>query len=87
MEQFFNTGAAEQYEGFLGKQVRIYYQDMRGTNRSLIGTITQCDGDNLWLENGAWRGVLNCANARICIISTTEGWSSNCTGNDNEDYE
>lgn len=88
-EEYFNTDncAAEQYERFTGKKVRIYYQDMKGTNRSLIGTITECDGDNLWMENGLWRGVLNCANAKICIISTIEGWGSHCTDSDNEDYE
>ena len=76
MEEFFNSEgcSAEQHESFTGKQVRIFYQDMRGTNRSLLGTITKCEGDNLGLENGAWHGVLNCANAKICIISTIEGW-------------
>lgn len=76
MEEYFNTEgcAAEQYEDFVGEKVRIYYQDMRGTNRSLIGTITQCNGDNIWMVNGAWKGILNCANAKICIISTCEGW-------------
>lgn len=73
-----NTGnAAAKYERFLGKKVRIYYQDMRGTNRSLIGTITDINGDVLELENGVWQGSLNCANARICIVSTTEGWGQN----------
>jgi hypothetical protein len=76
MDGFFNTGGAtaEQYASFLGKMVRIYYQDMRGTNRALIGEITRCEGDNLWLKNGEWHGVLNTANAKICIISTIEGW-------------
>ena len=74
--EYFNTEgcAAEQYEDFVGKKVRIYYQDMRGTNRALIGTITHCNGDIMWMRNGEWRGVLNCANAKICIISTCEGW-------------
>ena len=78
MEEYFNIEgcSAEQYQRFIGVKVRIYYQDMRGTNRSLIGTITECDGDNLWMENGVWRGVLNCANAKICIISAIEGWGS-----------
>ena len=53
--------AAEKYARLKGKQVRIYYQDLRGTHRSLIGTITDVDGDNLWLENGLWRGCLDCA--------------------------
>lgn len=70
------AGAAEKYARLVGQQVRIYYQDMKGTHRSLIGTITDTDGDNLWLENGTWKGCLDCANARICIISTTDGWFS-----------
>lgn len=28
----------------------------------------------MWMVNGAWKGILNCANAKICIISTCEGW-------------
>lgn len=88
-EQLFNTEncAAEQYDRFTGKKVRIYYQDMKGTNRSLIGTVTECDGDNMWMENGDWRGVLNCANAKICIISTIEGWGSHCTTDDIQIYD
>lgn len=71
-----SEGAALQYARFLGKKVRIYYQDMRGTNRSLVGTIVDYDNNTLWLENGAWQGCLNCANARISIVSTVEGWGS-----------
>jgi hypothetical protein len=69
-------GAAAKYARMQGQKVRIYYQDLRGTHRSLIGTITDIDGDNLWLENGEWRGCLDCANARICIISTIDGWDA-----------
>ena len=76
MDEIFNNGGAtaEQYASFLGKMVRIYYQDMRGTNRALIGTITKCEGNNLCMQNGEWHGVLNTANAKICLISTIEGW-------------
>lgn len=76
MRQEEKKGLAHQYEEFTGKRVRIYYQDMRGTNRSLIGTITSVKEDCLWLANGEWRGCLNCANAKICIISTTDGWNA-----------
>lgn len=76
MEEYFNTSgcSAEQYETFVGHMVRIYYQDMKGINRSLIGIITEVSGDCLWMKNGTWRGMLNCANAKICIISMVEGW-------------
>ena len=70
------VGAAEKFARLKGEKVRIYYQDLRGTHRSLIGTITDAEGDNLWLKNGTWRGCLDCANARICIVSTTEGWGT-----------
>ena len=84
-------GAALQYARFLGKKVRIYYQDMRGTNRSLVGTIVDYDNNTLWLENGAWQGCLNCANAKISIVSTVEGWGSHTQeveykGNDEDVY-
>lgn len=86
MAQQNKTGgnAAEYYGCFLGEKVRIFYQDLRGTNRSLIGTITDCDGDFLWLENGDWHGVLNCANAKITIISAVDGWS-HTTNESNEE--
>lgn len=82
-DEFFNAGgdAAEDYARLLGHRVIIYYQDQRGTDRKLVGKITEIDGDRLWLENthkitGAlWRGAINCANCKIGIISTIQGWS------------
>ena len=59
----------------------IYYQDQRGTDRKLVGKIIEIDGDKLWLENThrhtgeLWRGCINCANCKIGIISTIQGWS------------
>lgn len=72
--------AASDYARLLGERVIIYYQDQRGTDRKLVGTITEVDGDRLWLENihkvtgDLWRGVINCANCKIGIISTVQGW-------------
>ena len=82
-DEFFNAGgdAAEDYARLLGHRVIIYYQDQRGTDRKLVGKITEIDGDRLWLENThkrtgeLWRGAINCANCKIGIISTIQGWS------------
>lgn len=79
----FNAGgdAAEDYARLLGHRVIIYYQDQRGTDRKLVGRITEIDGDRMWLENvhkrtgELWRGAINCRNCRIGIISTIQGWS------------
>ena len=71
-------GAAEMYAPMLNKKVLIFYRDARGTDRKMIGTITSIDGDLLWLENnGTWKGCINCANAKINIVSAIEGWGSN----------
>lgn len=80
---FFNEGcdSAQDYARLIGHRVIIYYQDQRGTDRKLVGKITEIDGDKIWLENihkvtGAlWRGCINCAHCRIGIISTIQGWS------------
>ena len=82
-DEFFNAGgdAAEDYARLLGHRVIIYYQDQRGTDRKLVGKITEIDGDKLWLENihkhtgELWRGCINCAVCHIGIISTIQGWS------------
>lgn len=83
MSQFFNAGgdAADDYARLLGHRVIIYYQDQRGTDRKLVGKITEIDGDRMWLENvrqdtgELWRGCLNCANSKIGLISTIQGWN------------
>lgn len=50
---YFNEGgdSAQDYERLLGHRVIIYYQDQRGTDRKLVGKITEIDGDLMWLEN------------------------------------
>ena len=70
-------GAAGMYAPMLGKKVLIFYRDTRGTDRKMIGTITSIDGDLLWLENNdTWKGCINCANAKISIISAIDGWGT-----------
>ena len=70
MDEFFNPGgdSAQDYERLLGHRVIIYYRDQRGTDRKLIGRIVEIDGE-------LWRGCINCANCKIGIISTVQGWS------------
>ena len=87
MDEFFNPGgdSAQDYERLKGHRVIIYYRDQRGTDRKLIGRIVEIDGDKMWLENThkrthkrtgeLWRGCINCANCKIGIISTVQGWS------------
>ena len=82
MDEFFNAGdSASDYARLLGERVIIYYRDQRGTDRKLVGTIVEIDGDKLWLENThkttgeLWRGCINCAVCPIGVISTVQGWS------------
>lgn len=62
-----NGKAAEKYAEFVGKNVMIYYRDMRDTDRKLHGVITRIDGE--------WTGALNCRNARVSLISEVAGWN------------
>lgn len=82
-EDYFNPPAglaAEEYARLQYERVIIYYQDQRGIDRTIIGKITEIDGDKMWLENvnkrtgELWRGVINCANCKIGVISTLRGW-------------
>ncbi len=82
-------GTAEDYARLLGHNVVIYYQDQRGTDRKLVGRITEIDGDRMWLENThpvtgeLWRGCINCSTCRIGVISTIQGWSGRQDGKAN----
>ena len=66
--------AAEKYAEFINKEVIIYYRDMRGTDRKLYGVITEIRGDIIYMQNGEWSGMLNCANAKVSLVSTVAGW-------------
>ena len=82
MDEYFNISgdSAQDYERLLGHRVIIYYEDQRGRDRSLVGKITEIDGDKMWLENTRqdtgelWRGCLNCAHCKVGLISTISGW-------------
>ena len=67
--------AAEKYASLTGKQVIIYYRDMRDTDRKLYGVITAIDGDMMHLQNDQWQGILDCRHARILLVSTVDGWN------------
>lgn len=72
--------AAEQYAEFLDRRVVIYYVDEKSQHRKLIGEVTRIDGDVMWMTNKnkytgeRWLCALNCANVKVSIISTVEGW-------------
>lgn len=66
---------AERYARLKGKHVVIYYRDMRETDRTLHGILTDIDGDILWLQNGEWQGALDCAVSRVTLVSTVDGWN------------
>lgn len=66
---------AERYARLKGKHVVIYYRDMRETDRTLHGILTDIDGDILWLQNGQWQGALDCAVSKVTLVSTVDGWN------------
>lgn len=67
--------AAEKHASLQGKNVIIYYRDMRDTDRKLYGVITAIDGDVMHLQNEQWQGILDCRHARILLVSTVDGWN------------
>lgn len=68
--------AAERYATMVGKNVIIYYRDMRDTDRKLYGVITEIAGDVIHMQNGEWCGILDCRHARILLVSTIDGWNT-----------
>ena len=67
--------AEERYAAFVGKHVIIYYRDMRDRDRKVHGIISDIVGDNVYLHNGEWSGMLDCSNARVTLVSTVVGWN------------
>ena len=67
--------AAEKDASLQGKNVIIYYRDLRDTDRKLYGIITGIDGDVMHLQNDQWQGILDCRHARILLVSTVDGWN------------
>lgn len=67
--------AAEKYASMVGKNVIIYYRDMRDTDRKLYGVITEVAGDVIYMQNGEWNGILDCRHAKILLVSTVDGWN------------
>lgn len=82
MDTTSNGYAAEIYTRLLQKKVVLYYTDEHEKSRKLVGTISNIEGDVLWLENTnrvtgeKWRCAVNVANVRVSLISTVEGWNS-----------
>ena len=66
------------YSGFIGKDVIVFYEDVKGTSRKMIGIITRIDRNVIFMRSSVngWSGVINCDICHIANISTREGWGA-----------
>lgn len=78
MEEFFYTHhtAEEIYERYIGQDVVIFFEDMKGTSRRNVGRITGICGDVIHMDNPqtGWIGSINCSMCRIANVSSLAGW-------------
>lgn len=78
MDEFFYTHhtAEEIYERYIGQDVVVFFEDMKGTSRRNVGRITGICGDVIHMDNPqtGWIGSINCSMCRIANVSSLAGW-------------
>ena len=64
------------YSDYIGKDVVVFYRDVFGTCRKMVGIITKIDRNIIHLRSAStcWRGIINCDVCAIGNICTKEGW-------------
>lgn len=74
--------AYDAYARYIGKDVVIYFEDVRRESRMLFGRIVDIEANVIHLINPetGWLGCIDCDTCKIGQISTQEGWR---TRNDN----
>lgn len=71
----------------VGEHVIVYYRDPRGVDRKMHGVLTETSGNNLYLENEGWRGVLSVAHNQVSLVSTVAGWNKADAEDSGEDEQ
>lgn len=69
--------AYEAYSRYIGKDVVIYFEDVRREKRILHGVIVDITANVIHLTNPAtgWCGCIDTDTCKVGQISTQEGWS------------
>ena len=69
--------AFEAYGRYIGKDVVIYYNDIRGDSRILYGRIVEISADVIHITNPqtGWCGCIDTETCKVGQISMQEGWS------------
>lgn len=64
------------YKDYIKKEVVVFYRDVYGTSRKMVGIITKIDRNIIHLRSAStcWRGIINCDVCAIGNICTKEGW-------------
>lgn len=71
--------AYDAYNRYIGKDVVIYFEDLRKESRTLFGRIVAIEANVIHLTNPqtGWCGCIDCDTCRIGQISMQEGWRIN----------
>jgi hypothetical protein len=64
------------YKDYIGKEVVIFYRDVYGTSRKMVGIINKIDHNIIHLRSNitSWSGIINCDVCSVGNICTKEGW-------------
>jgi hypothetical protein len=64
------------YKDYIGKEVVVFYRDVYGTSRKMVGIINKIDHNIIHLRSNitSWSGIINCDVCSVGNICTKEGW-------------
>ena len=64
------------YLDYIGKDVVVFYRDIYGTSRKMMGIITKINHNIIHLHSSSttWSGIINCDVCLVGNICTREGW-------------
>ena len=64
------------YSDYIGKEVVVFYRDVYGTSRKMVGIINKIDHNIIHLRSNitSWSGIINCDVCSVGNICTKEGW-------------
>lgn len=64
------------YKDYIGKEVVVFYRDVYGTSRKMVGIINKIDHNIIHLRSNitSWSGIINCDVCSVGNICTREGW-------------
>ena len=72
------------YRRYIGKEVVVFYEDIKYTCRKAIGTIIDIQDDIICLESKktGWMASIDTSVCKVQSICTTQGWGKMETNNE-----